>query len=268
MNNKIDGISVVIPYYNGKQFIEYTLRKLYYSLELSELNYEIILVNDNPSESVEHLKEKYPDLVITNNQRNMGIAASRNMGKKISKYNYIYFIDQDDWVEDSFFKKAKEYLEKGYDVVLFNCNIYHDDHLEKQLYRSLFKIYLKFLSGKLLIKYGNVFITPGQIVLKKDILKDFIVTETKGSDDYFLFLDLFMNKVKIKYVEEPLFNYRSHNTNYSKTADFKKSSLECFDKYKLINPEIIKYEKLLKKRHSGDIFIRLVNTIIKKLIMR
>jgi len=69
---------------NGKQFTEYTLRKLYYSLELSELNYEIILVNDNPSESVEYLKEKYPDLIITNNERNIGIAASRNIGKKLA----------------------------------------------------------------------------------------------------------------------------------------------------------------------------------------
>ncbi|WP_102348321.1 glycosyltransferase family 2 protein [Bacillus sp. Marseille-P3661] len=267
MGKSYEGISIVIPYYKGEKYIDCTLDKLLISLENCHINYEIIIVNDSPDENIDKYLDFSPYLKVITNDSNKGISYSRNVGKKISKFSYIYFIDQDDWVEKDFFKEAYKFIEKDYDIILFNYNITKDEY-KKVYYNSLFNTYVNFISSKNLIKYGNVFRTPGQVIIKKDNLKDFIETNTMGADDYYLFIDLFHNRKqkKIKYIDKPLLNYRLHDNNYTNKTNFYNSSLECFNKYKYINNEIKKMEKYLIKRYSGDIYLTLVSRMIRKLI--
>lgn len=267
MENIINGISVIIPYYKGEKYIDYTLEKLFSALEYSGINYEIIVINDSPEENLSRYENMNPYLKIINNSCNKGIAYSRNKGKELAQYNYIYFIDQDDWVEKEFFLEAYKYIKKEYDIIICNYNLCKDNSI-KRYYNILFIIYINFITPRSLIKYGNLFKTPGQLIVRKSLVNNFIETKAMGADDFYLFLDLFSSKTdrKIKYIRKPLFFYRVHNTNYSNITDFQNSSLECFKEYKKINDRISKYEKYLIKRYSGSLYSNTISRMVKRII--
>jgi len=92
-----DLISVVIPYYKKKNFIEETIKSVLYQ---TYQNFEIIIVYDDPDDhDLPHLNkiknfDKRINLII--NRKNMGAGKSRNIAIDYSKGNFIAFLDSDD----------------------------------------------------------------------------------------------------------------------------------------------------------------------------
>lgn len=113
-----DLLSVVIPYYNlGK-----TLPETIESVKKSEYsNYEIVIVNDGSTEqeSIDILKkyENDPKIRIIN-IKNKGLANARNVGAEAAKGEFIAFIDADDKIDKTFYRKAINILHK-YDNVSY-----------------------------------------------------------------------------------------------------------------------------------------------------
>ena len=93
-NNPI--ISVIIPIYKTEKFIK---RCLYSLFEQTLKNVEYILINDcTPDKSIVIAKKiikSYPDrdIILLENEINIGLAGVRNIGIKIAKGKYIYNAD-------------------------------------------------------------------------------------------------------------------------------------------------------------------------------
>lgn len=259
------GVSIIIPYYKGEKYIHNTIKNIEDSVMKSNLEYEIIIVNDNPNEEVDYLTKK--NVEVLNNPVNKGVSFSRNIGRSNAYFEYLYFIDQDDYITDDFFVKAEKYIVKKYDVIIFNYLKEKQDKTKKN-YNFIFKYYFDKINYIELLKYGNLFKSPGQVIFRKDASIPFLETKTMGADDFYLFLDFFLRKseLKITYIHEPLFIYRIHQDNYTKVADFRKSSLECFQQYKMIRPEIASYEQLLINRYYNNIFLKAMGRIRKLVI--
>ena len=109
-NEKEPVISVIIPFYNGKKYIEQTV--------ISVLNqtfpyYEILIIDDGSKdkESLEKLEEiqKLDKRIKVFHKENEGLAATRDFGasKSSSSCKYLMFLDDDDLIEPTF-------LECGY----------------------------------------------------------------------------------------------------------------------------------------------------------
>ena len=95
-------ISVVIPVYNGVQYLQKCVDSV---LAQTYTNLEIILVDDGSTdESFQMCDElaRREQRIRAIHQVNGGISAARNTGIKAAKGEYISFIDQDDWVEPAF----------------------------------------------------------------------------------------------------------------------------------------------------------------------
>lgn len=63
-------------------------------------NIEIIVVNDKPENDLSFLKERYTNVILINNIKNIGLSASRNVGISNSSGDYIYFLDDDDYLDN------------------------------------------------------------------------------------------------------------------------------------------------------------------------
>ncbi len=98
-------VSVVVPLFNGGQYIESTLHSI---LSQSYDCYEIIVVDDGSTDDgpakVSKFMESWPErirLLRHTDHSNHGIAASRNVGIRNARGSYIAFIDQDDlWLPE------------------------------------------------------------------------------------------------------------------------------------------------------------------------
>jgi glycosyltransferase involved in cell wall biosynthesis len=103
-------ISVIIPVYNAEKY----LKKSVESAINQEETGEVILIEDcSPDNSLNECKKiasKHQKVKLYQHQDkgNHGAGASRNLGIKKAKYDYIAFLDADDYYSKNRFKKARK----------------------------------------------------------------------------------------------------------------------------------------------------------------
>jgi|SRR5579864_8322208 len=91
-------VSIIILNYNGGQLILDCIESI---KKTASCKFEIILI-DNCSSDNSHVlcKQRFPEIILIQNDRNMGMSA-RNMGVKNAKGNFIVFLDSDTEVESN-----------------------------------------------------------------------------------------------------------------------------------------------------------------------
>ncbi len=93
-------VSVVIPVYNGEQYIGECLAGM---LRQTYRELEIIVVNDGSTDGTLALAAEWPVRLISFGE-NRGPSAARNAGIDAATGDYIHFMDVDDAVNDRFYE--------------------------------------------------------------------------------------------------------------------------------------------------------------------
>lgn len=90
-------VTIVIPNYNGKHFMEPCLA----SLERQTCHDFKILVVDNASTdgSLEYMKENYPDIEVIALDKNYGFSKAVNVGIRHSRTPYVILLNNDTTVD-------------------------------------------------------------------------------------------------------------------------------------------------------------------------
>lgn len=92
-------ISVVIPCYNGEQFITAALESVY---SQSFSDYEVIVVDDGSTDGTHGVLAPYSDRLRYYHQDNQGLAVARNVGLSLASGDYVTYLDADDiWEPDN-----------------------------------------------------------------------------------------------------------------------------------------------------------------------
>ena len=100
--NKI-AVSVVIPNWNGKGYLEPCLDSL---RKQSFRNFEIIVVdNGSKDESIRLIETKYPEVRLIKLKTNEGFCRAVNRGIHISKAPYVLLLNNDTYAEKDFVKE-------------------------------------------------------------------------------------------------------------------------------------------------------------------
>ena len=90
-------ISIIIPYYKKRYYIRQTLQSI---LKQNYKNFEILLIYDDEDQTdlvlLKKLSKNDKRIKLIVNKKNIGAGMSRNKAIKLSKGNYIAFIDADD----------------------------------------------------------------------------------------------------------------------------------------------------------------------------
>jgi glycosyltransferase involved in cell wall biosynthesis len=117
-----NGLSLIIPIYNVEDYIDECLQSVTESMG-SLPNIQIILVDDGTPDNSGWIAKKYADAhsnFLYLRKENGGLSDARNYGLEFVEHNYVGFLDSDDRVGTSFFKKIFEALEKQPDLVVYD----------------------------------------------------------------------------------------------------------------------------------------------------
>jgi glycosyltransferase involved in cell wall biosynthesis len=203
-NNKWTGgplVSVVIPYYNRADTIDDTLDSL---TSQTYQNFETIIVDDGSSEpeSVKKFKSlsKHslkPKLI---QQKNQGVAISRNRGIKESQGKYIICLDSDDAVAPTYIEKATILLETNPNISL--ATTYQQIFgVTNELFKNESYDALRLLRGNMVITAAEFPRAAWQAVggYKSGI----------GYEDWEFWVSLSEHGYWGKLIPEPLFYYRT-----------------------------------------------------------
>ncbi len=104
--NEID-ISLIIVNWNTKDLLIQCIESIY--KKTKKITYEIIVVDNASNDgSVFAVKKKYPEVLVIENQKNLGFAAANNIGIKKAQGNYIGLINSDIvFIENSLYDLMK-----------------------------------------------------------------------------------------------------------------------------------------------------------------
>ncbi len=103
-------LSVIIVNYNVKAFLEQALLSAQKAAQ--KVPTEIFVVdNDSVDGSVEMVREKFPDVKLIANKKNVGFSAANNQAILGSKGDYVLLLNPDTVVEESTFEKVVAFMD-------------------------------------------------------------------------------------------------------------------------------------------------------------
>lgn len=102
-------ISVIIPAYKKTEQLVENLKINYPFLK----GCEIIVVNDDPGQSIFQEIKNFPNLRLIENTRNLGFAGAANTGMKAAKGDYFMLLNSDVVLKDNSYLKALTYFQNN-----------------------------------------------------------------------------------------------------------------------------------------------------------
>ena len=245
-------ISVIVPVYNSEEYLENTITTVI-NQSLGFDNIELILVDDNSSDSsrqiIENYSEQFDNVVPYYSNKNHGFPGfGRNMGLKLASADYVMFLDNDDEYDKDICKKLYETITSE-NVDLVSCGRVLKDHLGeiKDNYHC---------NGGRISDNSIIFenedclsfcsITVWNKIFKKQIIDEYGLEflEDSSADDFVFSVEYHAKSNKIIHFND-YFGYYWNIRNESLSHDIKLQHIEeVLNAYKYLVKKIKKENKL------------------------
>ncbi|MHA6612414.1 glycosyltransferase family 2 protein [Photobacterium damselae] len=109
-------VSIIMPAYNASLTIKDSITSV---IEQTYSNWELIIINDCSNDDTLLKIESFTDerITVVNNEKNIGVALSRNVGIKRASGRFIAFLDSDDmWLPEKLKIQINELTNNDYAV--------------------------------------------------------------------------------------------------------------------------------------------------------
>ena len=116
-------LSIIVPVFNVEGYLKRALDSIL--LQPSSITYEILLIDDGSNDKSGAICDEYQSNfsnIFVSHIENNGVAEARNLGISLSRGNYLYFMDPDDFLSDDFFEQICPNLNGKWDVLCFGYN--------------------------------------------------------------------------------------------------------------------------------------------------
>ena len=196
----MDLISIIIPYYKKKKYIKPTILSI---LKQSYQKFEVIIIYDDSCKAelryLKNLNKIDKRIKLLVNSKNIGAGLSRNEGIKLSKGNYICFLDADDLWRKNKLKIQLNFMQKN------NYLISHTSYLiiNKQNRIIQHRKAKNFFSFEKLLRSCDIGLST--VMIKSSIIsKNIKFASTKTKEDFILWLKISKKGIPIYALNMPL----------------------------------------------------------------
>lgn len=148
-------LSIVILNYNTKDLLFDCLDSL--RKVAGEVEFEIIVVDNASSDgSCLMVKKNFPEVILIENEKNLGFAAGNNKAQNRVRGEYVLFLNSDTVVYRETIKQTVEYLDKHPEVGVVSCKlILANGRLDKDTRRSFITPWIGLVH--LILKLDEIF---------------------------------------------------------------------------------------------------------------
>lgn len=217
--NKEGFVSIVLTYYNGKDFIIEQLESI---IRQTYKNWELIIIDDCSTDGSEDMlrdfieKNSEKNVIYIRNEKNLGLAKNFERGLRYISGEYIAVCDPDDvWFEDKL-ERQVDFLKKNSDYGMVYSGLVVVDENLKKIRNSFAKNSLPFFSNPKDNSFEELIddnhITAPTILFRAG-LKDKLTPFSKyGMQDHWI-AALSSMCTKIGFLDQPTIYYRQHSSN-------------------------------------------------------
>lgn len=225
--------SIIIPLYNKEKVILSTINSV---LEQTYHNFELIIVDDGSTDkSSEKVKSLKDPRIKYYYKENGGVSSARNYGIGKAQYDWIFFLDADDYVIENALEHFAHYIERYPDYKLYigDCAGQQSVFSNKVcIYTNALKAYNK---RKFIIRTGNT-------VFHKNVFRT-----NKFNEQYSIYEDLelfilLLKEYSVVKIPHKVFVYETDFCFLSRKRDLKKD----FISYAKCNTENKDYNRAVE----------------------
>ena len=151
-------VSIIITNFNYGKYLKKCLDSCF-NQNFSKKKYEVILIDDHSTDGSQIIAQKYlnkKNFHFIKNKKNIGVAASSNIGVINSKGTFFVRVDSDDYVNKNFIKFLHKHIQKKREILGVTSDYYYFYSKIKKLDK---------------IKYKNKPISCGVMYNKKKLIK-------------------------------------------------------------------------------------------------
>lgn len=241
--------SIIIPAYNCEKTIVKCIESV---LNQNYDLYEIVVVNDGSKDNtLEILKKEYSDnkKIKILNKSNSGVSDARNLGIKNSSFDWILFLDSDDWIEDNSLNYLNDLINEQRPDFIITQLIYNGnkDNNSKEFIIADKKniidniICLEYSDKKFNSKYKNCRCIGGKLIKRSIVLDNGILFPSgiKKFEDGIFCLNAIEYSSRVLYSNYQFYNYYYDNPE-SRMNTFNKDDITESKKiFEIINDYLI-----------------------------
>lgn len=209
-------LSIIVPVFNVEGYLKRALDSIL--MQSSPINYEIVLIDDGSSDNsgaiCDEYQNNFPNVFVSHIENN-GVSEARNLGISLSRGNYLYFMDPDDFLSDDFFEQICPNLNGKWNVLCFGYNEIKENNNTILSCRSHSYQHLGLLKKEEfrndfidLFKTDMMYNVWSRIYNKEFILKNNIKFPSRpiGEDTLFNF-QVYQHLDNILFIDSTLYNY-------------------------------------------------------------
>ena len=233
-------LSVVMPVYNGQKYLEEAINSV---LNQTFKDYELLIIDDGSTDSSVEIIKSIEDsrIRLLRNEKNQGIAYSRNIGLKEGKGEFLAWMDCDDLIEPNRLEIQINYLKDNPELGI--CGTAQNRFGEGKP-----RVTREFSEAEL-IKAALLFrpaVRPPTAMYRMKLIREANLTYDSRlavAEDYDFFFEASF-VFPIKNLDKVLYHYRASESSIMKVYSDRQQSM--FNFHKII------YSKAFKKLDIKD----------------
>lgn len=205
-------VSVNMAVFNGEKYIKEAIDSI---LSQTYQNFELIIVDDGShSDQSIQIAKSYNDsrIKLIINDKNRGLAYTRNKALEISKGKYVAVLDCDDIALPTRIEEQVTFLELNTDYAMVGSWVINIDESGKT--KELWKLDLQDNLLKTKLFFSNYFAQSAVMIRKQAISKFSYSEEHAPAEDYYLWSQI-AYEYKVGNLQKALIKYRTHSENIS-----------------------------------------------------
>ena len=119
-------LSIIIVNWNTKDYLEQCLQSIFERTK--GIEYEVFVVDNASTDgSAQMVKEKFHQVKLIENKKNVGFARANNQGMKKSSGKYILLLNSDTKIIGNALEKTIEFMNKNSEVAVVGCRLLNLD---------------------------------------------------------------------------------------------------------------------------------------------
>lgn len=217
-------VSIIVPVYNAEKYLKSCITSII--KQRTKFSYELICVNDGSSDSslkiLYELCNNNSDVIIVD-QINQGSSAARNVGMKIARGKYFFFIDADDFLPSNAIDLLlKAALDTNADIVqgsIAKCKtdgeIYYINKCKQSTTCNLLEYYNSNMNGT---AWGKLY--------KRELWDNINFFEGYAYEDAIIWCNIYPKCKKMTLLPDVIYIFRTQENSLFKRQN---NSIQCLD---------------------------------------
>jgi glycosyltransferase involved in cell wall biosynthesis len=218
-------VTIAMPVYNAEKFLRQSIDSV---LEQTYRNIELVLVNDASTDQSAAIIHSYSDPRIRyyENERNLGIAATRNKCIDLAQGDYIAVLDNDDIAGPDRIERQVQFLDLNEDYGM--CGSFWKIIDQNGRAAEQIKTPIKDADIRTYLVFNNCFCNSS-IMIRSHLLKEFMYPEEFSMIEDYYFLYTQSKRTRLAILPHYLTYYRVHGQN---------ASIEKLEKMRLLRKQM------------------------------